>query len=67
MTKYNHRPVHILLVDDNPGDIRLTMMALRESKIDNQLFVATNGVEALAMLRKEGEYFGNSPILVFIG
>ena len=50
------RPVEILLVEDNPGDVRLTREALREGKVRNNLSVAADGVEAIAYLRKEGEY-----------
>lgn len=48
--------VNILLVEDNPGDVRLTQEALREGKIRNHLFVAKDGVEALAILRHEGPH-----------
>ncbi|HEX6068321.1 MAG TPA: response regulator [Longimicrobiaceae bacterium] len=50
------RPVEILLVEDNPGDVRLTREALREGKVRNNLYVASDGVEALAFLRREGQY-----------
>jgi CheY-like chemotaxis protein len=50
------RPVEILLVEDNPGDVRLTREALREGKVRNNLSVASDGVEAIAYLRKEGEH-----------
>jgi CheY-like chemotaxis protein len=46
----------ILLVEDNPGDIRLTREAFRESQIANELHVVTDGVEALDFLHKDGEY-----------
>jgi chemotaxis family two-component system response regulator Rcp1 len=49
-------PVEILLVEDNPGDVRLTTEALRDAKVRNHLTVAPDGVEALAMLRREGRY-----------
>ncbi|HEY3378147.1 MAG TPA: response regulator [Armatimonadota bacterium] len=49
------RPVEILLVEDNPGDIRLTMEALKEGKMSNRVHVAKDGVEALAFLRREGD------------
>ena len=52
------RPVEILLVEDNPGDVRLTREALREGKVRNNLAVASDGVEAVAYLRKEGEHAG---------
>jgi two-component system, chemotaxis family, response regulator Rcp1 len=45
------RPVEILLVEDNPGDVRLTIEALRESKVRNNLHVAVDGVDALQRLR----------------
>jgi len=50
------RPIEILLVEDNPGDVRLTQEALKEGKVRNNLRVAWNGVEALSYLRREGEY-----------
>lgn len=49
-------PVEILLVDDNPGDIELTKVALRDAKIMNKVHVARDGVEALAFLRCQGEF-----------
>lgn len=49
-------PINILLVEDNPGDVRLTVEALKEGKVHNQLSVARDGVEALAFLRREGEF-----------
>ena len=53
-------PVEILLVEDNPGDVRLTREALREGKIYNNLHCAKNGVEALEFLRRDGPY-ANAP------
>ena len=50
------RPVEILLVEDNPGDVRLTQEALKEGKVYNDLSVVEDGVEAMAFLRREGEY-----------
>ena len=49
-------PINILLVEDNPGDVRLTVEALREGKVHNHLSVARDGVEALAFLRQQGEF-----------
>lgn len=46
------RPIEILLVEDNPGDIRLTQEALKESKVNNNLTVARDGEEALQLLYK---------------
>ena len=54
------RPIEILLVEDSPGDVRLTKEALREGKIRNHLSVVTDGVAALAFLRREGRY-ANAP------
>lgn len=52
----NGRAVEILLVEDSPGDVRLTKEALREGKVRNRLHVVTDGVEALAFLRRAGQY-----------
>jgi two-component system, chemotaxis family, response regulator Rcp1 len=49
-------PFHILLVEDNPGDVRLTQEALKTSKLQVELSVARDGVEVLAFLRKEGKF-----------
>jgi CheY-like chemotaxis protein len=54
------RPVEILLVEDNPGDVRLTREALREGKVHNNLYIAKDGVEALAFLRREGAEFADA-------
>lgn len=48
--------VEILLVEDNLGDIRLTQVALKDSKIANTLNVVKDGVDALAYLRREGPF-----------
>ncbi|MBT3996644.1 MAG: response regulator [Chloroflexi bacterium] len=48
--------VDILLVEDSPGDVRLTMEALADAKISNNITVASDGIEALAVLRKEGQF-----------
>lgn len=50
------RPVEILLVEDNPADVRLTVEALKDGKILNNLTVASDGVEALQVLRREGAH-----------
>jgi len=49
-------PVEILLVEDNPGDVRLTKEALREGKVYNNLHWAKDGVEALEFLRRQGKH-----------
>ena len=52
------RPIDILLVEDNPGDVRLTVEGLKESKVRNNLHVARDGVEAMEFLRREGPHTG---------
>ncbi|MBI4563134.1 MAG: response regulator [Planctomycetes bacterium] len=52
----NPQPIELLLVEDNPGDIRLTEEAWKESRSLYRLNVVSDGVEALAFLRKEGPY-----------
>ena len=51
-------PVEILLVEDNPADVRLTQEALKEGKVFNNLHWAKDGVEALEFLRREGRHAG---------
>jgi CheY-like chemotaxis protein len=50
------RPVDILLVEDNPGDVRLTKEALRDAKVLNEIFIARDGVEAMEILRRKGKF-----------
>ncbi|MGD0897570.1 MAG: response regulator [Thermoguttaceae bacterium] len=52
------RPAQILLVEDSPADVRLTIEALKEAKISNELSVTADGVEAMSFLRQEGRYAG---------
>lgn len=67
MTVGEGRPIHILLVEDNAGDVRLTREALKEGKVGNSLTVAPDGVEALAILRQEGRYAGEArPDLILL-
>jgi chemotaxis family two-component system response regulator Rcp1 len=54
--KYACRPIEILMVEDNPGDIRLTIEALKEGKVRNNLHTVGDGVEAMAFLRRQGRY-----------
>ena len=49
-------PVEILLVEDNPGDVRLAREALKENKVRNNLHVIEDGESAIAFLRKQGKY-----------
>ena len=50
------KPIEILLVEDNPGDVRLTLEALREAKVCNRIHTVYDGIEALAFLNREGNY-----------
>jgi chemotaxis family two-component system response regulator Rcp1 len=50
------KPIEILLVEDNPGDVRLTKEALKDARVGNNLHVTMDGVEALAFLRKQGKH-----------
>ena len=50
------RAIEILLVEDNPGDVRLTQEAFREGKVLNNLSVVGDGVEAISFLRREGQH-----------
>jgi chemotaxis family two-component system response regulator Rcp1 len=50
------RPVEILLVEDNPGDVRLTREALKDGKVLNNLHAVVDGVDAMAFLRRDGQY-----------
>jgi len=49
-------PIQILLVEDSPGDVRLTQEVLRDAKIANELHVVGDGETAMAFLRQTGEY-----------
>lgn len=49
-------PIEILLVEDNPADVRLTQEALKEGKVRNHLHVARDGIEAMEFLRRVGKY-----------
>ncbi len=61
------RPVQILLVEDNPGDVRLTKEALKEAKVRVHMMVAEDGEKGLAMLRRQGQYAESPrPDLVFL-
>lgn len=51
-----YKPIEILLVEDNPGDVRLTQEALKENKVRNTMSVVEDGVEAISFLRQEGNY-----------
>ena len=49
-------PIEILLVEDNPGDARLAMEALKDTKLSNNLYIVEDGVEAMDFLFKKGKY-----------
>lgn len=50
------KPINILLVEDNPGDVRLTKEGFKEGKVYNNLYVAEDGEEAMLFLRQEDPY-----------
>jgi CheY-like chemotaxis protein len=50
------KPVEVLLVEDDPGDVLMTREAFEEFKVRNNLNVVSDGEEAMAYLRREGEY-----------
>jgi chemotaxis family two-component system response regulator Rcp1 len=54
--KISPKPIDILLVEDNLGDVRLTREALKEGKVLNTLHVVGDGIDALAFLKHEGQY-----------
>lgn len=63
----NSRTIEILLVEDNPGDARLTLEAFKEGKVINNLTVMKDGVEALAYLRRQGTYANSAaPDLILL-
>jgi CheY-like chemotaxis protein len=53
-------PIEVLLVEDDPGDVLMTQEAFEEHKVRNRLHVVNDGVDAIAFLRREGEY-ANAP------
>jgi two-component system, chemotaxis family, response regulator Rcp1 len=52
----NQKLIEILLVEDSPSDVELTIEAMRDAKVANQLHVVTDGVEAMAFLRQSDQY-----------
>ncbi len=59
--KRNVESIDILLVEDNPGDVRLTKEALKDAKVLNDVYVAKDGVEAMQFLHKE-KPFKDAPV-----
>jgi two-component system, chemotaxis family, response regulator Rcp1 len=53
-------PIEVLLVEDSPGDVRLTQEAFRDSGKPVRLHLASDGIDAMAFLRREGVY-GDAP------
>ncbi|MCP3932679.1 MAG: response regulator [Bacteroidetes bacterium] len=61
------RAINILLIEDNPGDVRLTQEAFKEGRIPIRMDVAMDGVEALLFLKKKGHYSeANTPDLILL-
>jgi CheY-like chemotaxis protein len=52
----NATPIEVLLVEDSPGDVRLTREAFKDAKVHINLHVASDGAKAMAFLNHEGEY-----------
>ena len=50
------KPIEILLVEDNPGDARLTLEGFKDARIRNNITVVEDGIEAMAYLRHQGPY-----------
>lgn len=59
--KRNVETIDILLVEDNPGDVRLTREALKDAKVLNEVYVTQDGVAAMQFLHKQGA-FSNAPM-----
>ncbi|MEU4693116.1 response regulator [Actinoplanes sp. NPDC023714] len=58
MERESGTPIEVLLVEDDPGDVLMTQEAFEEHKVRNKLTVVSDGSEALAYLRREGQYEG---------
>src|SRR4030067_278339 len=54
--KSHGSPIEILMVEDNPADVRLTIEAFKDAKVLNRMNVAEDGEAAMAWLRREGKY-----------
>ena len=68
MTQFEgERQIEVLLVEDDPGDVMMTREAFHDYKLNNELHVVSDGAEAMAFLRQEGEYAGRPrPDLVLL-
>lgn len=61
------KPIEILLVEDNPGDVELRLEALKEAKVPNNVTVVMDGLDAMDLLLKQGKYLNaTSPDLIFL-
>lgn len=60
------KPVEILLIEDNPGDVRLTVEALKDAKIKNNLTIASDGVQAMEILRGRKKGGGPRPDIILL-
>jgi len=60
MTEWNRQPLVVLLVEDSPGDVRLTREAFRGAEVQIKLCVAEDGAEAMNFLRRQGQH-ANAP------
>jgi CheY-like chemotaxis protein len=56
MPRVNAQPIEILMIEDNPSDVRLTMEAFKDAKVRNRMHVAVDGEDAMVFLRREGRY-----------
>ena len=66
-TGMNAKPIEILLVEDNPGDVRLTREALKSGKVWSNLHVVEDGEAALTFLRQQGSYtYAPRPDLILL-
>jgi len=61
------KAIDVLLVEDDPGDVLMTREAFKDNKLANRLSVVPDGVDAMAYLRKEGQFAGSPrPDLVLL-
>lgn len=56
MYRAKTEPIEILMVEDNPSDVRLTMEAFKDAKVYNNMSVAADGEDAMAFLKRQGRY-----------
>ena len=67
MEKVNVQPINILLVEDNPGDVRLIMEAFKNAKVYNNIQVQIDGESAIQFLLKQGKYkYAPRPDLILL-